>query len=141
MSSNFRDVGKFCKKFDLPRSHYDYKEDRMAEPRELTDEEYDFRVDLMQEELDEYVEATQSNDLPSMADGLIDLVYVAMGTAHLHQFDWDQLWTTVQRANMTKMRAISKDQSKRGSTFDVVKPEGWTPPDIRGVLRRQGWKG
>jgi len=141
MSSNFRDVGKFHEKFDLPRSHYDYKEDRMAEPIRIHADLFDFRVDFLQEELQEYIVAWSNNDLPGMADALIDLVYVAMGTAHLHQFDWDQLWTTVQRANMTKMRATSEDQSKRGSTFDVVKPKGWTPPDIKGVLRRQGWKG
>ena len=31
--------------------------------------------------------------------------------------------------------------SLRGSSHDVIKPEGWTPPDIEGVLRRFGWNG
>jgi len=44
------------------------------------------------------------------------------------------LWNEVQRANMSKVRASSESQSKRGSSLDVIKPEGWRGPDIQGVL-------
>lgn len=45
-----------------------------------------------------------------------------------YQKRWDLLWEDVQRANMSKERALSKDQSKRGSTWDVFKPAGWIGP-------------
>lgn len=79
--------------------------------------------------------------LPDIADGLIDLVYVALGTAHLHGFPWDALFDEVQRANMSKVRATHAEQSRRKSTLDVVKPEGFQPPDIVGVLLANGWQG
>lgn len=41
---------------------------------------------------------------------------------------WDILWDDVQRANMSKERAVRADQSKRGSTHDVFKPPGWIAP-------------
>lgn len=41
---------------------------------------------------------------------------------------WDMLWDDVQRANMSKERAVRADQSKRGSTHDVFKPVGWIAP-------------
>ena len=47
---------------------------------------------------------------------------------------WPQLWDEVQRANMAKERAKHAGESKRGSALDVVKPEGWVPPDVAGAL-------
>ena len=41
---------------------------------------------------------------------------------------WNALWDDVQRANMTKQRATSAAESKRGSAFDVIKPPGWVGP-------------
>ena len=38
-------------------------------------------------------------------DALIDLTYVAMGTAYMMGLPWQDLWDEVQRANMSKVRA------------------------------------
>jgi hypothetical protein len=35
---------------------------------------------------------------------------------------------------MQKRRAQSANESKRGSAFDIVKPDGWTPPDLTDLL-------
>jgi predicted HAD superfamily Cof-like phosphohydrolase len=93
----------------------------------------------MQEELDEFIDAINRMDHADAFDALIDLVYVAMGTAHLFGYPWQDGWDEVQRANMTKQRAATADQSKRASTWDVVKPPDWTPPDIAGVLKEAGF--
>ena len=64
-------------------------------------------------------------------DALVDLVYVALGTAYLHGFGpqkFNEAWRRVHEKNMEKIRAPSADHSKRGSAFDVIKPAGWTPP-------------
>jgi hypothetical protein len=37
----------------------------------------------------------------------------------------------VQKANMAKVRVAKAEDSKRGSTFDVRKPEGWVGPEAR----------
>jgi len=88
-----------------------------------------FRVQFLREELDEFIEAIDTNDTMKAFDALIDLVYVAMGTAYLCRFPWVSGWEVVQAANMTKIRAIHADESKRGSQYDVIKPAGWVPPD------------
>ena len=68
------------------------------------------------------------------ADELVSTIarmgYIPMGAVH----------RAIHAANMQKLRAPSKD-NKRKSQFDVIKPEGWTPPDIRGVLVDHGWPG
>jgi predicted HAD superfamily Cof-like phosphohydrolase len=123
--SNYQDVAAFQEKFGLT---YEGK------PRLLDSETSRFRLRFLEEELMEFRVSVISDDLPGMADALIDLVYVAMGTAYMMGLPWQQLWNEVQRANMSKVRATSEAESKRGSSLDVIKPTGWKGPDIEGVL-------
>lgn len=133
--TNFSDVGKFHEKFGLDNTTF-----RDVGPREWDSELMNFRADFLKEELDEFTDAAADQDIAGVADALIDLVYVAMGTAHLLGLPWEALWTEVQRANMDKQRAaVDGSDSKRGSAFDVVKPEGWRSPDIAKILEWNGW--
>lgn len=130
--SNFDDVGDFHEKFDLDNVTH-----RGVGPRDVPRELIDFRVRFLEEELQEFKDAVAANDVPKMFDALLDLTYVAMGTAHLCGFPWDEGWAEVQRANMAKVRARSDgSDSTRNSAWDVVKPEGWEPPDLEQVLMR-----
>jgi predicted HAD superfamily Cof-like phosphohydrolase len=126
--TEYDDVGEFHKKFGLPA--FD------KGPKEWDEDLLEFRFLFMQEELAEFRMAMMNRDHAGMFDALLDLVYVACGTAHLQGYPWHEGWERVQRANMAKVRA-AKDgsDSKRGSAWDVVKPEGWTAPDIEGLLR------
>lgn len=75
-------------------------------------------------------------------DGFVDLLYVLMGTVRFFGFHTEspfgqrfhEAWRRVQQANMTKQRAESKDKSKRGTTFDVVKPKGWVAPNLDNLV-------
>lgn len=155
---NFGDVGRFHTKFGLPNVN-----DDPPGPREFCEDLMQFRLNFLLEELKELMESMDAYFSPSSDakgeptvkielegapevdhakafDALLDLVYVALGTAHLMGYPWDDGWDRVQRANMTKVRAQSDgSDSKRGSSFDVVKPKGWTPPDIEGLLQSYGW--
>lgn len=125
----FDDVGAFHSRFGLPNVL-----DSPINPHLLDDDVYKFRIDFMAEELTEFEDAHKAGDLALAADALIDLVYVVMGTAHLMGLPWKELWNEVQRANMEKVRAPDAESSKRHHHFDVIKPEGWQPPDIDMVL-------
>lgn len=134
--SEFDDVGRFHKKFNLPEVY-----STRFGPKEVTPELMDFRIKFLQEELDEFKEGNDETDHAKMFDALIDLVYVALGTAHLLGYPWIYGWEAVQDANMAKVRAKADgSNSARGSSYDVVKPEGWVPPDIIGVLQDFGWQ-
>lgn len=130
-TSNFDDVGDFHQKFDLPTDNF---------PNLLDSETQEYRVKFLREELKEFTDAWDESNLALAADALIDLVYVAMGTAHFMGLPWQELWDEVQRANMSKVRCRSAEEAEaatgRKSVHDVIKPEGWTPPDIEGVLSR-----
>lgn len=149
-NSNFEDVGDFHTKFGLKNQLVD------SEPEPMDPDLLLFRAKFLLEELQEFLAGaglylwwngvevdigahrSHLQDDEQMFDALIDLVYVAMGTAHLKAFPWQEGWNEVQRANMTKVRAQPDgSDSKRGSSFDVVKPEGWRPPNLKSILARR----
>ncbi len=116
------DAFEFFAKFDLV---YD------GPPRQLPPELLRFRIDCQYEECDEYAGA---DTLHERLDALVDLVYFALGTAHLHGFDFAEAWRRVHAANMKKVRAASASDSKRNSGYDVVKPPGWRPADLTDLV-------
>jgi predicted HAD superfamily Cof-like phosphohydrolase len=138
------DVEEFHSKFGLT---YD------GRPRVLPLELAEFRRQFLGEEVQEYTDhsfmAAQAlahlddrsrdalirRNLEEMLDALVDEVYVCLGTAQLHGFNFREAWRRVHAANMRKVRAINAAESKRGTTFDVVKPPGWTPPDHSDLVR------
>lgn len=119
-----------------------------GKPRILPYDLLGFREKFMAEELREYSDACyscdiaiQENDgaevthqLEQQLDALVDLIYVALGTAHLQGFDIEEAWKRVHEANMKKIRTPSADASKRGSKTDVIKPPGWTPPNHKDLV-------
>jgi predicted HAD superfamily Cof-like phosphohydrolase len=80
---------------------------------------------------DRYVKVS----LPDFADGLADLVYVIFGSALAFGIDLDRVLAEVHRANMAKAGGPKRGDGK------ILKPEGWTPTNIRNALLDQGWKG
>ncbi len=73
-------------------------------------------------------------DLVAMADALADLDYVVEGTRLVCGIDGGPVAEEVHRSNMTKFGPGSwkREDGK------VMKPPDWQPPDIEGVLRKQG---
>ncbi len=114
--TNFDDVYAFHQHFQL-LAH--------TIPGHLSPRKTAERIAFMHEELSEFVDAASRNDLVQMADALIDLVYVTMGTAVMMGLPWQALWDVVHTANMRKVRRASLTGDHR----DVVKPPGWAAPE------------
>jgi predicted HAD superfamily Cof-like phosphohydrolase len=139
-----------------------------AGPQPPNDDLLNFRIKFLCEELQEFLEAcgipfnmgvddtlyskisarvnrfqdATAVDHAQAADALIDLVYVAMGTAHVMGYPWEELWDDVQRANMSKKRAAkdgSDSSSGREPEYDVIKPEGWRGPNTSAILGAHGF--
>ncbi len=88
---------------------------------------------LLKEEIDELEAAIMNNDLPEVADAYADIVYIVLGSAlvHIGKERFIKVWDEVQRSNMAKCtngKIVMREDGK------VLKPEGWTPPDIAAIL-------
>lgn len=86
------------------------------------------RAALIREEAQETVEAIERGDLVDAIDGMCDVLCVIYGTAVEFGVDLAPFWDEVHRTNMAKQGGPVREDGKR------LKPEGWRPPDIRGVL-------
>lgn len=86
-----------------------------------------FRGQLLQEELNEYLEAIYFREEADTVDALIDLTVVALGTLAILKVDIQKAWDEVHRANISKERGIKPGREQSGG-FDLIKPTGWTAP-------------
>lgn len=147
---SIKKVAKFHAKFGLPVGAHDLMVKPTVGQDPLTHDSLEdeareiqkFRVKFMQEELDEFILTLANKDRVAAFDALLDLVYVAQGTAlfmGVNSVQWRAGMRAVHRANMSKVRANSSAESKRGTKLDVVKPEGWAPPE-RELEEILSWK-
>jgi predicted HAD superfamily Cof-like phosphohydrolase len=89
------------------------------------------RINLLYEEYCEYLKGETEDDLVQIADALADMIYIACGTAVAYGIPLDKVFAEVHRSNMAKLvdgKVIRREDGK------VLKPEGWTPPDVKGVM-------
>ena len=122
------DIDRFHKKFGFEKTD---KPDIPDDP-----ELVNFRTSFLLEELAEYSQAITKKDTAGALDALVDIVYIALGTAWLFNLPFERAWKEVQRANMEKIRA--KDTTgKRGTKFDVIKPKNWKPPNIDQIVEEE----
>lgn len=117
------DLVEFHKKFDLEIN------DRPDIP---TKETVKLRYELIKEETNETLKALDGGDLIELADGIVDSIYVLLGTAVSFGINVNQVWTEVHKTNMAKVGGNVREDGK------ILKPEGWKPPRIREILISQG---
>jgi hypothetical protein len=88
-----------------------------------------FRMSFLQEELDEL---TCANEPVNQVDALIDLVVVALGTLDAFGVDIAKAWNEVYNKNMQKEPGYNESRPNIFGFPDMIKPEGWTPPNHEG---------
>ena len=77
------------------------------------------------------MDAIDKGDLVGAIDGIVDLLYVTLGTAVAFGIDVAPFFAEVHRSNMAKTGGGLDAGGK------VTKPPGWVAPDIAGVLERE----
>ena len=119
----FRDQEKFMKACDqtVDQNNYD---------------QFDLYLKLIREEADELQTAVDSNDKIEQLDALIDILVVTVGAIHSMGADAEGAWKEVMRTNFAK---IDKETGKVRKREDgkVLKPVGWTPPELAPFLKKK----
>ena len=92
--SNFEDVKLFMKTFGQEIK------DKPSFPSEKITR---LRYSLIKEELEEFKEAINKNNLKEIADALTDILYVTYGAGHAFGINLDKCFTEVQSSNMSKL--------------------------------------
>jgi hypothetical protein len=92
----------------------------------------DFRIKMMQEELDETKAAFENEDQEEIVDGIIDMCVFAIGTLEVFGVDANKAWDQVLKANMSKEVGIKEGRPNPLGLPDLIKPEGWEGPTHKG---------
>jgi predicted HAD superfamily Cof-like phosphohydrolase len=122
MTNPFRDQEKFMKSCDQYTSVYSISQ-------------YKMYLSLIDEEHRELREAVEANNLVEQLDALIDILVVTIGAIHSAGFDGEGAWKEVMATNFAKVDRETGRVRKR-EDGKVLKPQGWTPPDLTGYLTK-----
>lgn len=139
-----------------------YKQEvRTAPTKHVSDKEIVARAKMIIEEVIEFCDAAglvtnlpakgeievgrdpfKDVDLVEVTDALVDTVVVTKGGYHVFGVDGDAVMqnqvmpSNLAKATFNELTGVWEVVKVNGKT---VKPEGWTPPDIKSELERQGW--
>ena len=90
------------------------------------------RINLIEEELNEFKNAIKKKDLKEVADALTDILYVTYGAGHAFGINLDNCFEEVQKSNMSKLgddgKPIYNEQGK------VMKGPKYFKPDLKKFL-------
>ena len=94
------------------------------------------RYKLMREENEEYLEASNGDDLVEVADALGDMLYILCGTIIEHglQHKIDEVFTEIQRSNMSKLGADGEPIYREDGK--VLKGPNYFKPHIAEILQK-----
>lgn len=127
MSTNWvKDIGEMHIKYGVNSAVREFDQEKLMAFLQ-------FRINFLQEELDEMraAVAAKDNGLSSaddVVDALIDLCVVAIGTLNAFDVDTYTAWDRVHFANMKKEIGIKESRPNPLGLPDLVKPEGWQAP-------------
>lgn len=119
MASNLELVRRFHQALGIPVQDA---------PGPVTVDRENLRISLLLEEAQEAQAAMMRGDLAEIAQELADVLVVTYGAALEYGIPLDAVMREVMAANMRKAGGPVRADGK------VLKPAGWQPPDVAGLL-------
>ena len=90
---------------------------------------------LIAEEFNEFIQANNKNDEIEKLDACMDMIWVILGYCIMKGYDVQGAWDEVARSNLSKIDKATGKVIKRADG-KVLKPEGWTPPQLAKFLKK-----
>jgi predicted HAD superfamily Cof-like phosphohydrolase len=125
MKKQISQVEEFHRVFRLP---INTKLEKMQNDRKY------LRDNILREEVDELIQAMLRNDTVETADGIIDCIYILIGTAHeagiAHKLN--DCFDEIHRSNMSKLDKNGNPVLR--SDGKVLKSEFYFRPDLKRII-------
>lgn len=125
MNTEINQVKYFHEKFGIPVGEY---------PDYISEDRQKLRTDILQEEVNELSKAMSECNMVEIADGIVDCIYILLGTAIEYGFHQklEAMFHEVHRSNMSKLgndgKPIYREDGK------VLKGPNFTAPDLGSIL-------
>jgi len=134
MSSNLsvgQSVAEFQSMFlcpqDVPFLPYDRNYWTAQKPKVLA-----LRKRLIEEEVNELMEAIRTYNKADILKELVDIVVVCVGMADTYGWNFDEAFQRVHQSNMSKVGKSGKPKYR--SDGKVLKPDNYVPPDLNDLV-------
>ena len=122
--TNFEKVGLFMKTFG---------QELKVKPSLSSEKINKLRINLINEELEEFKEAIKNNDLKEAIDALTDILYVTYGAGHAFGVNLDECFDEVQKSNMSKLGEDGKPIYNEAGK--VMKGPSYFKPDLSKFIK------
>jgi len=122
--TNFEKVGLFMTTFG---------QEVKTNPDLSSEKINNLRINLINEELEEFKEAIKNNDLKEAVDALTDILYVTYGAGHAFGVNLDKCFDEVQRSNMSKLDDNGKPIYNEAGK--VMKGPNYFKPDLSKFIK------
>ena len=122
--TNFKRVAEFMKAFGQNVE----KKPKLIDLKTST-----LRYTLIAEELDEFGEAIDNDDLIGIADALTDLLYVVYGAGHAYGINLDKCFKEVHSSNMSKLGSNGKPIYREDGK--VLKGPDYREPNLEKFIK------
>jgi len=124
--SNFNKTREFHQFTGLP--DYDHGEHKnWIQDKPLCD----FRLKLIEEEVNELKDAINNKDTNEVIDALSDILYVVYGTGASFGIDLDKTFDIVHKSNMSKMCKTEKEAQDSVLWYKVNRSDRYDTPTYR----------
>ena len=100
---------------------------------EFNEQQLNMYHTLIKEETKELQQAFDNKDTVEILDALIDIIVVTVGAINSMGANGPGAWDEVMRTNFAKIDSQTGKVKKR-EDGKVLKPEGWTPPNLANFL-------
>ena len=122
--TNFEKVGLFMTTFG---------QEVKTKPSLSSEKINSLRINLIEEELEEFKQAIKNKDLKEAVDALTDILYVTYGAGHAFGVNLDQCFEEVQKSNMSKLGEDGKPiYNELGK---VMKGSNYFKPDLSKFIK------
>ena len=91
------------------------------------------RINLINEELEEFKQAIKNNDLKEATDALTDILYVTYGAGHAFGINLDICFDDVQKSNMSQLGEDGKPIYNEAGK--VMKGPNYFKPDLSKFIK------
>lgn len=84
---------------------------------------------------------TDTDLIAAQFDALVDSWYYSLNASARHGVNMSKIFDIVHKANMAKRDPKTGEFLRRESDGKIIKPKGWTAPNIEDEIKRQKEKG
>jgi predicted HAD superfamily Cof-like phosphohydrolase len=125
MSKVFTDVSLFLKAVG---------QETPAFPQSTVSAQAQLYKNLIDEEYEEFLEASKESDDVEEIDACFDMMWVIVGYMKSRGWDCENIWDEGAKSNLSKIDPVT-GLVKRREDGKILKPEGWKPPDFTKFVR------